>query len=205
MWPRGYLADAELERSKGVKEITKVLAKTILLSYVSDELRHILGADTTRRGIFDLFDLFQHETLNKRFLNLLIENLLVQFYPTAHALGSSCQNGLITSPPASSSMSVTASPQTISYSNNVVFLALRLHLSKSDRVKQEWKLAKNNMSQQYTVNLQSNNLPFSAISATPSPFSMMSKSSHKENNGGEEQDSKGNLPRSKSLFNEIKC
>ena len=36
--------------------------------------------------------------------------------------------------------------------------------------------------QHYAVDLQSNNLPFSTISATPSPFSMMSKSSHKENN-----------------------
>lgn len=35
MWPKGHLADSELERSKDVKEITKMLARTTLLCYVS--------------------------------------------------------------------------------------------------------------------------------------------------------------------------
>lgn len=35
MWPKGYLADVMPERSRSVKEITKILAKTTLLSYVS--------------------------------------------------------------------------------------------------------------------------------------------------------------------------
>ena len=35
IWPKGYLADANIERTKNMKEITKILAKTKLLATVS--------------------------------------------------------------------------------------------------------------------------------------------------------------------------
>ena len=40
MWPKGYLAVTGPERSNSVKQITKTLAKTTLLSYVSGKYKN---------------------------------------------------------------------------------------------------------------------------------------------------------------------
>jgi sorting nexin-13 len=82
LWPKGHLADVKAERAKSVKEVTKILAKTKLLGLVPDDLRHLLGNDATRRGIFDVFDLFQHKALNHRLFYVLAENLLANFFET---------------------------------------------------------------------------------------------------------------------------
>lgn len=45
-----------------------------------DELRHIIGSDTTRRGLLRLFELLQNETLNRRFIYIVIEALLIKLF-----------------------------------------------------------------------------------------------------------------------------
>ena len=46
----------------------------------SDELRHIIGSETTRRGLLRLFELLQNETLNRRFAYMVIEALLIKLF-----------------------------------------------------------------------------------------------------------------------------
>jgi hypothetical protein len=113
IWPKGVLADKTDPRSKSVIEITKVLAKTKLLSLVSDELKTILSGEITRQGLHNLFDLFQYKALNKRFIYVIIENLFVSLF----------QQNLVQD----------------SQTQNQVQLFLSAYLSKSNRVKQEWK------------------------------------------------------------------
>ncbi len=165
IWPKGVLADNSIEQTSSAKEIRKILVKTKLLALVSDELRHILGNDTMRRGIFDLFDLFQHKPLNKRFLYVLIENLLGNFLNQSTSLtppSSTTPNHSIINSPSSSSLTLNLiannnlplSPvnpiqlttnthnQNQQSNNNFSPLTglIRLHLTKSSKVKLEWKL-----------------------------------------------------------------
>jgi len=79
-WPSGILADKAPERDASVRNITQVLCKAKLLGIVSDELRHIIGSETTRRGLLRLFELLQNETLNRRFVYIVIEALLIKLF-----------------------------------------------------------------------------------------------------------------------------
>ena len=49
--------------------------------FYSGELRHIIGSETTRRGLFRLFELLQNETLNRRFFYVVTEALLIKLFP----------------------------------------------------------------------------------------------------------------------------
>ena len=95
-WPAGILADKAPERDESIRNITQVLCKAKLLGIVSgkseknadremfppspDELRHIIGSETTRRGLLRLFELLQNETLNRRFVYIVIEALLIKLF-----------------------------------------------------------------------------------------------------------------------------
>ncbi|CAF0828646.1 unnamed protein product, partial [Didymodactylos carnosus] len=79
-WPNGIMADKPSERDASVRHITQVLCKAKLLGIVSDELRHIIGSETTRRGLLRLFELLQNETLNRRFIFVLLEALLIKLF-----------------------------------------------------------------------------------------------------------------------------
>lgn len=193
-------------------------------------MRHILGNDTTRCGLFDVFDLFQHQTLNKRLLNILTENLLVNFFqnnPTSQQQQQQ-QPMLINtntytyntnqSQPNSPPIIIGATPS----SNAAVLATLNLYLSKSDRVKSEWKLVKTNkLANSATFNSISNLSSILMQQSSPSPLvgpglSMTNLSNHNiiddENVNGDgkkgndqQQSRKNSMSRSKSLFNEIQC
>lgn len=47
----------------------------------SDELKHIVGSETTRRGLLTVFELFQNPILNKRILFVLLESILITLFP----------------------------------------------------------------------------------------------------------------------------
>ena len=166
MWPKGVMAENPPERTKTAKEITRILTKTKMLSFLTgkqpllysyydrfhslylnltfhfivDDLRHILGGDTTRRGIFDLFDLFQHRSLNKRFIYIVIENLIVNFFETTNAnsltTSISFNNQLLLHQTTLNGVSNGSNQLVISPFNYIV----RLHLTRSSRVKPEFKL-----------------------------------------------------------------
>ena len=97
MWPSGIRADPNPDRDESIRHITQVLCKAKLLGIVSgqslwlslaresspwslDELRHIIGSETTRRGLLRLFELLQNASLNRRFVYVVLESLLIKLF-----------------------------------------------------------------------------------------------------------------------------
>ena len=96
MWPNGIRADPNPERDASIQHITQVLCKAKLLGIVSgsfvfslwngvhrcrlDELRHIIGSETTRRGLLRLFELLQNGSLNRRFVYVVLESFLIKLF-----------------------------------------------------------------------------------------------------------------------------
>lgn len=48
---------------------------------ISDELKHIIGAETTRKGILRVFEMFQHQQLNRRLVYVFLEGFLETMFP----------------------------------------------------------------------------------------------------------------------------
>ncbi|XP_039534300.1 sorting nexin-13 isoform X1 [Pimephales promelas] len=80
-WPNGILAETPPRRDKSLRMRTRVAAKTTLLGIMPDELKHIIGADTTRKGILRVFDMFQHQSLNRRLVYVFLEGFLETLFP----------------------------------------------------------------------------------------------------------------------------
>ncbi|CAH2086678.1 unnamed protein product [Euphydryas editha] len=68
-------------RDAATKARTRVAAKVALLSAASDDLRHIVGTDAARRGLLNVFDMFQTQEINKRLLFVLLEVTLCNLFP----------------------------------------------------------------------------------------------------------------------------
>lgn len=79
-WPNGVKAEERPERDEGVKSRTRVAAKVALLSCLSDELKHIIGSETTRKGLLTIFELIQRPILNRRLLYVLLEGVLTTLF-----------------------------------------------------------------------------------------------------------------------------
>ncbi|KAM9307617.1 sorting nexin-13 isoform 2-T2 [Gastrophryne carolinensis] len=75
-WPNGILAESAARRDRSIRMRTRVAAKTKLLEIMPDELKHIIGAETTRKGILRVFEMFQHTQLNRRLVYVLLEGFL---------------------------------------------------------------------------------------------------------------------------------
>ncbi|KAI5091922.1 sorting nexin-13 isoform X3 [Silurus meridionalis] len=80
-WPNGILAETPPRRDKSIRMRTRVAAKTNLLGIMPDELKHIIGAETTRKGILRVFDMFQHQQLNRRLVYVFLEGFLETMFP----------------------------------------------------------------------------------------------------------------------------
>ncbi|KAJ0003099.1 hypothetical protein NQD34_018139 [Periophthalmus magnuspinnatus] len=80
-WPNGILAETPPRRDKNVQMRTRVAAKTSLLGIMPDELKHIIGADTTRKGILRVFDMFQYQPMNRRLVYVFLEGFLETMFP----------------------------------------------------------------------------------------------------------------------------
>ncbi|TSO47160.1 Sorting nexin-13 [Bagarius yarrelli] len=80
-WPNGILAETPPRRDKSTRMRTRVAAKTILLGIMPDELKHIIGAETTRKGILRVFEMFQHQQLNRRLVYVFLEGFLETMFP----------------------------------------------------------------------------------------------------------------------------
>ncbi|XP_053117030.1 sorting nexin-13 isoform X4 [Hemicordylus capensis] len=76
LWPNGILAEAVPRRDNAIRMRTRIAGKTKLLGIMPDELKHILGAETTRKGILRVFEMFQHTQLNKRMVYVFLEGFL---------------------------------------------------------------------------------------------------------------------------------
>lgn len=75
-WPNGILAETATRRDRSIRMRTRVAAKTKLLEIMPDELKHIIGAETTRKGILRVFEMFQHTQLNRRLVYVFLEGFL---------------------------------------------------------------------------------------------------------------------------------
>ncbi|XP_012227771.1 sorting nexin-13-like isoform X2 [Linepithema humile] len=80
-WPNGVKAESKPPRDTEMKNRTRVAAKIALLSCLSDELKHIIGSETTRRGLLRVFELFQRPVLNRRLLYVLLEGIVETLFP----------------------------------------------------------------------------------------------------------------------------
>ncbi|XP_078278025.1 sorting nexin-13 isoform X3 [Rhinoraja longicauda] len=80
-WPNGILAEAAPRREKAIRMRSRVAAKTKMLMIMPDELKHIIGAETTRKGILRVFEMFQHNQLNRRLVYVFLEGFLETLFP----------------------------------------------------------------------------------------------------------------------------
>lgn len=60
LWPNGYPAEQQPLRDEATKMRTRVAAKTALFSSLSEELKRVIGSETSRSGLLMLFDMLQH-------------------------------------------------------------------------------------------------------------------------------------------------
>lgn len=61
------------------REFAHITDLTSLIT--SDELKHIIGADTTRKGILRVFDMFQYQPMNRRLVYVFLEGFLETMFP----------------------------------------------------------------------------------------------------------------------------
>lgn len=88
LWPNnGKLNFKKVERDHNTKMRTRTGAKLLLLSTFSEEIKHIIGTETTRKGLICVFNMFQKQTFNQRLLIVLFEGLLQQLFPKNHIPG----------------------------------------------------------------------------------------------------------------------
>lgn len=48
---------------------------------IVDDFRHLMGTDTIRIGTSRMFDMFQHQKLNKRFVYVFLEGVIITLFP----------------------------------------------------------------------------------------------------------------------------
>lgn len=80
-WPNGILAETPIKRDEASRMRTRVLTKSKLLGAIPDELRPLVGSETSRRGVMRVFELFQHPELNSRLFIVLLEGLIRNLFP----------------------------------------------------------------------------------------------------------------------------
>lgn len=80
-WPGGKLAEGVALRDYNTKMRTRVVCKTKLYASLSDELKHLVGSETTRQGVMLVFNMFQHQRLNRRLMYVIFEGLLQTIFP----------------------------------------------------------------------------------------------------------------------------
>ncbi|CAI5447504.1 unnamed protein product [Caenorhabditis angaria] len=81
MWPSGQLAPEIPPKPASFHHRCRILAKTLMLSTLPDELRMILGSDPTYQGIDLITEAFQNRNLNRRLLYVLLERVLCNVFP----------------------------------------------------------------------------------------------------------------------------
>ncbi len=81
LWPGGFPAETAPPRDEATKMRTRVAAKMALFSSLPDELRRIIGSETSRAGLLVVFDMLQRPVLNKRLSVVMLEGILDTLFP----------------------------------------------------------------------------------------------------------------------------
>jgi len=84
LWPMGVPAMSCPPRDEATRMRTRVVAKMALLGRISDEMKHLIGSETTRQGVLRVFELFQNPCLNKRLLYVVLEGLIDTLFPQSN-------------------------------------------------------------------------------------------------------------------------
>ncbi|XP_046643877.1 sorting nexin-13-like [Daphnia pulicaria] len=83
-WPNGVPAMPRPSRDEATKMRTRVAAKMSLLSLFSDEIKHLIGSETTREGVLRIFELLQNPILNRRLLFVIFEGVIDVLFPESN-------------------------------------------------------------------------------------------------------------------------
>jgi len=81
LWPGGCPPAGPTLRDVSQKQRTSVAAKAALFSSLSDELRRVIGSETSRAGLAMLFEMLQFPTLNKRLVIVILEGAIKTIFP----------------------------------------------------------------------------------------------------------------------------
>lgn len=82
MWPNGELSTKCAEKPAEFHHKTRLLAKTLMMSSLPDELRMILGGNVSYTGINTIIEAFQNKNLNRRLLYVLLERVIIKVFPS---------------------------------------------------------------------------------------------------------------------------
>ncbi|XP_055308678.1 sorting nexin-13 isoform X2 [Sitodiplosis mosellana] len=82
IWPDGKRSNQTVSRDENTKLRTRMAAKVALFTLLADDLKHVVGSETTRYGLLNSFSMWQHKTLNKRLVLVLFNELLTTLYQT---------------------------------------------------------------------------------------------------------------------------
>lgn len=67
-------------REDNTKLRTRVAARMALFALLSDDLKHVVGSETTRAGLLNFFTLWQQKKLNLRLALILLNDILTTLY-----------------------------------------------------------------------------------------------------------------------------
>eukprot|EP00092_Neocalanus_flemingeri_P008846 GFUD01009520.1.p1 GENE.GFUD01009520.1~~GFUD01009520.1.p1 ORF type:complete len:981 (+),score=238.89 GFUD01009520.1:139-3081(+) len=80
-WPGGFPAAEPASRDESQRMRTRVAAKASLFSSMSDELRRVIGSETSRAGLSMLFEMLQFPALNRRLVIVILEGGIQTIFP----------------------------------------------------------------------------------------------------------------------------
>jgi len=81
IWPGGRLAPPSPIREDDVKQRCRVAARASLLASLPDDLKRVIGSETSRAGLVMIFEMLQYTTLNRRLVIVLLEGVLSLLFP----------------------------------------------------------------------------------------------------------------------------
>lgn len=61
--------------------LTGLLSRIRMMTSFPENLRHMLGNETTRGGIYRFWAMIQHQELNRRFVWVILELIMVTLFP----------------------------------------------------------------------------------------------------------------------------
>ena len=71
-----FPAAANPERDENTKMRARVAARAALFSTFSEDLRRVVGSETSRNGLLMIFDMLQRPVLNKRLGIVILEGVI---------------------------------------------------------------------------------------------------------------------------------
>ncbi|KAK2144441.1 hypothetical protein LSH36_757g01003 [Paralvinella palmiformis] len=80
-WPNGILAETHPTRDHSTVMRTRLVCRSKMFGSISDDIRRLVGTETTRQGVIRIFNMFQHRTLNKRLVYVILEGILETLFP----------------------------------------------------------------------------------------------------------------------------